>query len=131
MVRVSYNQQPYRRIIMETHGAEIHASPTDLTQAGCDMLEEHPDSPGSLGIAISEAVEDAKYSLGSVLNHVLLLRAVFSRRTHRPRALLGGDREGRRQHTGLGRRKWPGSTAPSRTYGGRERIRDVRDRCVR
>jgi tryptophan synthase beta chain len=59
MVRVSYNQQPYRRIIMETRGAEIHASPTDLTQAGCDILEEQPDSSGSLGIAISEAVEDA------------------------------------------------------------------------
>ena len=59
------------------------------------------------------------------------LRAVFSRRTGRPRELRGGDREGRRQHTGLGRRKWPGSTAPSRTDEGRERIRDARDRCVR
>ncbi len=78
MVRVSYDQKPYRRIMMETYGAEVHASPTDLTQAGRNILEEHPDSPGSLGIAISEAIEDAvknddaKYSLGSVLNHVLL-----------------------------------------------------------
>jgi tryptophan synthase beta chain len=59
MVRVSYNQKPYSHIMIETYGAEVHASPTDLTQAGCDILEEHPDSPGSLGIASSEAVEDA------------------------------------------------------------------------
>ncbi len=83
MVRVSYNQKPYRRIMMETYGAEVHASPTDLTQAGRNILDEHPDSPGSLGIAISEAVEDAvknddaKYSLGSVLNHVLLHQTVI------------------------------------------------------
>jgi tryptophan synthase beta chain len=73
MVRVSYDQKPYRRVMMET----------DLTQAGRVILEEHPDSPGSLGIAISEAVEDAvknedaKYSLGSVLNHVLLHQTVI------------------------------------------------------
>src|SRR5687767_4616830 len=83
MVRVSYDQKPYRRIMMETYGAEVHASPTDLTQAGSNILEEHPDSPGSLGIAISEAIEDAvknddaKYSLGSVLNHVLLHQTVI------------------------------------------------------
>src|ERR671917_509614 len=83
MVRVSYGQKPYRRIMMETYGAEVHASPTDLTQAGRDILAENPDSPGSLGIAISEAVEDAvmnddaKYSLGSVLNHVLLHQTVI------------------------------------------------------
>jgi tryptophan synthase beta chain len=83
MVRVSYDQKPYRRIMMETYGAEVHASPTDLTQAGRNILEEDPDSPGSLGIAISEAVEDAvghedaKYSLGSVLNHVLLHQTVI------------------------------------------------------
>jgi|SRR5215208_3725901 hypothetical protein len=59
------------------------------------------------------------------------LRAVPGGRARGPRALRGGDREGRRQHTGLGRRKWPGSTAPSRTDEGRERIRDVRVRCVR
>src|SRR3712207_3562644 len=83
MVRVSYGQKPYRRIMMETYGAEVHPSPTELTQAGRNVLEEDPDSPGSLGIAISEAVEDAathedaKYSLGSVLNHVLLHQTVI------------------------------------------------------
>jgi tryptophan synthase beta chain len=83
MVRVSHEQKPYRRILMETYGATVHASPTDLTQAGRNILEEDPASPGSLGIAISEAVEDAatnadaKYSLGSVLNHVLLHQTVI------------------------------------------------------
>ena len=83
MVRVSHEQKPYRRIMMETYGATVHASPTELTQAGRNILEEDPDSPGSLGIAISEAVEDAathgdaKYSLGSVLNHVLLHQTVI------------------------------------------------------
>ncbi|MDP9478565.1 MAG: TrpB-like pyridoxal phosphate-dependent enzyme [Actinomycetota bacterium] len=83
MVRVSYNQKPYRRIMMETYGATVHASPTDLTQAGRNILEENPDSSGSLGIAISEAVEDAvkhddaKYALGSVLNHVLMHQTVI------------------------------------------------------
>ncbi len=83
MVRVSHEQKPYRRIMMETYGATVHASPTDLTQAGRNILEEDPNSPGSLGIAISEAVEDAathgdaKYSLGSVLNHVLLHQTVI------------------------------------------------------
>ena len=83
MVRVSYDQKPYRRVMMQTYGAEVHPSPTDLTQAGRNILEEHPDSPGSLGIAISEAVEDAvgnddaRYSLGSVLNHVLLHQTVI------------------------------------------------------
>jgi tryptophan synthase beta chain len=83
MVRVSHEQKPYRRIMMETYGAMVHASPTDLTHAGRDILGEDPDSPGSLGIAISEAVEDAathddaKYALGSVLNHVLLHQTVI------------------------------------------------------
>jgi tryptophan synthase beta chain len=83
MVRVSYGQKPYRRLMMQTYGAEVHPSPTDLTRAGCNILEEDPDSPGSLGISISEAVEDAathedaKYSLGSVLNHVLLHQTVI------------------------------------------------------
>ena len=83
MVRVSHEQKPYRRIMMETYGATVHASPTDLTQAGRNILEEDPNSPGSLGIAISEAVEDAatnedaKYSLGSVLNHVLMHQTVI------------------------------------------------------
>lgn len=83
MVKVSFNQKPYRRIAMETWGAEVFASPTDKTQAGNKILEGDPDSPGSLGIAISEAVEDAathddtNYALGSVLNHVLLHQTVI------------------------------------------------------
>jgi tryptophan synthase beta chain len=82
MVKVSYQQKPYRRVLMETWGAEVFPSPTDRTNAGRQILAEDPDSPGSLGIAISEAVEDAvnhedtKYSLGSVLNHVLLHQTV-------------------------------------------------------
>jgi tryptophan synthase beta chain len=95
MVRVSHEQKPYRRIMMETYGAEVHASPTDLTQAGRHILEEDPDSPGSLGIAISEAVEDAatnhdaKYSLGSVLNHVLLHQTVIGQESLRQMELAG------------------------------------------
>jgi tryptophan synthase beta chain len=82
MVRVSYEQKPYRRSLIQTYGAEVIASPSDRTQAGRSILDQDPDSPGSLGIAISEAVEDAagrddtNYSLGSVLNHVLLHQTV-------------------------------------------------------
>ncbi|RLE80922.1 MAG: TrpB-like pyridoxal phosphate-dependent enzyme [Thermoprotei archaeon] len=82
MVRVSYYQKPYRRVLMETWGAEVIPSPSDRTRAGKSILERDPDNPGSLGIAISEAVEDAvthedtKYSLGSVLNHVLLHQTI-------------------------------------------------------
>ena len=78
MVKVSYEQKPYRRTLMQIYGAEVVPSPSNLTNAGRRILKEDPDNPGSLGIAISEAVEDAathedtKYSLGSVLNHVLL-----------------------------------------------------------
>ena len=83
MVKVSYQQKPYRRIMMETWGAQVVASPSPDTQSGKKVLEKDPDSPGSLGIAISEAVEDAatredtKYSLGSVLNHVLMHQTVI------------------------------------------------------
>jgi tryptophan synthase beta chain len=83
MVRASYDQKPYRRILMETYSAEVVPSPSPTTNYGRSVLAEHPDSPGSLGIAISEAVEDAatrddtKYSLGSVLNHVLLHQTVI------------------------------------------------------
>lgn len=84
MVKVSYEQKPYRRILMETYGAQVFASPTDRTQAGRAILAQDPNSTGSLGIAISEAVEVAaasngakKYSLGSVLNHVLLHQSVI------------------------------------------------------
>jgi tryptophan synthase beta chain len=83
MVRASYDQKPYRRILMETYGAEVVASPSLTTNYGRSVLAATPDSPGSLGMAISEAVEDAatrddtKYSLGSVLNHVLLHQTVI------------------------------------------------------
>ena len=82
MVRVSYNQKPYRRALMETYGARCIASPSMETKVGRRILAATPDSNGSLGIAISEAVEvaaqreDTKYALGSVLNHVLLHQTV-------------------------------------------------------
>jgi tryptophan synthase beta chain len=83
MVKVSYQQKPYRRALMETYGARVVASPSQETAAGRQILAEHPNSTGSLGIAISEAVEvaaqneDTKYALGSVLNHVLLHQTVI------------------------------------------------------
>jgi tryptophan synthase beta chain len=84
MVKVSYQQKPYRRILMQTYGAQVFASPTDQTNFGRALLEQDPGNPGSLGIAISEAVEVAatsggtkKYSLGSVLNHVLMHQSVI------------------------------------------------------
>ncbi len=84
MVKVSYDQKPYRRYIMETYGAQVYASPTDRTQYGRSLLAQNPNNPGSLGIAISEAVEAAatsngkkKYALGSVLNHVALHQTVI------------------------------------------------------
>jgi len=83
MVKVSYRQKPYRRSLMETYGARVVASPSQETAAGRSILAENPDSTGSLGIAISEAVEVAiqdeqtKYALGSVLNHVLLHQTVI------------------------------------------------------
>jgi len=83
MVKVSYNQKPYRRALMETYGAKCVSSPSMETASGRAILEQFPDSPGSLGIAISEAVEvaaqsdDTKYALGSVLNHVLLHQTVI------------------------------------------------------
>ena len=78
MVRVSYDQKPFRKTIMQLYDGEVHASPSEHTEVGRKVLAENPDTPGSLGIAISEAVEDAltddkvKYTLGSVLNHVIL-----------------------------------------------------------
>lgn len=82
-VRASYDAKPYRRVMMEVFGATVHPSPSTLTRAGRTILEKAPDSPGSLGIAISEAVEvaashdDTRYSLGSVLNHVLMHQTVI------------------------------------------------------
>jgi len=87
MVRVSYDQKPYRRLMMETWGAKCIASPSTETKAGRDILDQDPNSSGSLGIAISEAVEEAaqredtKYSLGSVLNHVMLHQTVIGLET--------------------------------------------------
>ncbi|NNJ12170.1 TrpB-like pyridoxal phosphate-dependent enzyme [Chloroflexales bacterium ZM16-3] len=83
MVKVSYHQKPYRRALMEVYGASVVASPSMETACGRAILAEHPDSTGSLGIAISEAVEmavqreDTKYALGSVLNHVMLHQTVI------------------------------------------------------
>lgn len=83
MVKISYNQKPYRKMLMNTWGATVHASPTNHTAAGRQILAEDPNSPGSLGIAISEAVERAasddntKYALGSVLNHVLMHQTII------------------------------------------------------
>jgi tryptophan synthase beta chain len=82
-VRASYDQKPYRKMMMETYGATVHPSPSDLTNSGRAVLAEHPDSTGSLGIAISEAVEvaagdpNARYALGSVLNHVLMHQTII------------------------------------------------------
>ena len=95
MVRVSYDQKPYRRAIIQAYGAEIFPSPSDRTAAGRRIRESSPDSPGSLGIAISEAVEDAathadtKYSLGSVLNHVLLHQTVIGLEAKKQMAMAG------------------------------------------
>lgn len=83
MVKVSYGQKPYRKVFMELFGAEVIASPSELTNAGRNVLSKDPSSPGSLGIAISEAIEiaaqrdDTNYSLGSVLNHVLLHQTII------------------------------------------------------
>ena len=97
MVRVSYNQKPYRRAMMETFGASVTASPSTETQSGRAILAEHPDSSGSLGIAISEAVEvaagdaTAKYALGSVLNHVLLHQTVIGLECLEQMAMAGAE----------------------------------------
>jgi tryptophan synthase beta chain len=96
-VRVSFDQKPYRRALMETYGARCIASPSNETDSGRAILKEHPDSPGSLGIAISEAVEVAakdpkiKYSLGSVLNHVLLHQTVIGQEAIEQLAMAGDD----------------------------------------
>ncbi|MEM4188041.1 MAG: TrpB-like pyridoxal phosphate-dependent enzyme [Candidatus Hadarchaeum sp.] len=95
MVRVSYDQKPYRRILMETWGAECVPSPSNRTEYGRRVLKEDPNSPGSLGIAISEAIEDAathedtKYSLGSVLNHVMLHQTVIGLEAKRQMEMAG------------------------------------------
>ena len=95
MVRVSYEQKPYRRLLMEAWGASCISSPSEQTGVGRAILAREPDSPGSLGIAISEAVEEAgsradtNYSLGSVLNHVMLHQTVIGLETHKQLELAG------------------------------------------
>ncbi len=96
MVKVSFNQKPYRRLMMQAWGANCVASPSEETQAGRTILGQNPDSPGSLGIAISEAIEDAvtsggdsKYSLGSVLNHVLLHQTIIGLEAKKQLSLVG------------------------------------------
>ncbi|GAA4534082.1 TrpB-like pyridoxal phosphate-dependent enzyme [Amycolatopsis samaneae] len=94
-VRASYDQKPYRKLMMETFGATVHPSPSELTASGRAILAADPRSPGSLGIAISEAVEQAaadpsaRYALGSVLNHVLLHQTVIGEEALRQFALAG------------------------------------------
>jgi tryptophan synthase beta chain len=95
MVKASYEQKPYRRVFMETMGAKVIPSPSDTTDAGQKILADHPDSTGSLGIAISEAVEiaaknpDTNYSLGSVLNHVLLHQTIVGQEAQKQMDLTG------------------------------------------
>jgi len=95
MVKISYNQKPYRRLMMETWGGNCIPSPSNQTNAGRKILEQDPESPGSLGIAISEAVEaaamddDTKYSLGSVLNHVMLHQTVIGLECQKQMAIAG------------------------------------------
>jgi len=97
MVRVSYDQKPYRRAMIETFGASVTASPSIETESGRAILSQHPDSNGSLGIAISEAVEvaakdpDTKYALGSVLNHVLLHQTIIGLETIEQMALADDE----------------------------------------
>ena len=95
MVRVSYDQKPYRRIMIRSYGAEVVPSPSPLTNQGRAVLARDPDSPGSLGIAISEAVEDAatrddtNYALGSVLNHVVLHQTIIGQEAKKQMELAG------------------------------------------
>jgi tryptophan synthase beta chain len=94
MVRVSYEQKPYRRSMMHAWGAEVFPSPSNMTESGRKILAEQPDSPGSLGLAISEAVEEAatrkdtNYSLGSVLNHVLLHQTIIGQEAKKQLAMV-------------------------------------------
>jgi tryptophan synthase beta chain len=95
MVKISYEQKPYRRSLMQTWGAEVFPSPTTMTEAGRQILAAHPDSQGSLGIAISEAVEEAasrddtNYALGSVLNHVCLHQTIVGEEAKKQMAMIG------------------------------------------
>lgn len=100
MVRISFDQKPFRKVMMQTWGGRCIASPSEETQAGRDVLSQYPDTPGSLGIAISEAIEAAvtdetgqtRYSLGSVLNHVLLHQTIIGLETQKQLAIAGEKR---------------------------------------
>ncbi len=128
-VRASYDQKPYRRIMIETFGGTVHPSPSDLTEAGRAILAQDPHSTGSLGIAISEAVEvaaqrsDTNYALGSVLNHVLLHQTVIGEEALLQLAMVGetpdllvGCTGGGSNFGGLAfpflREKWAGRMSP-------------------
>ena len=97
MVRVSFDQKPYRKLMMQTWGATVYPSPSDQTEYGRKLLKEQPDCPGSLGMAISEAIEDTvkhpgtKYSLGSVLNHVCLHQTVIGQEAIKQMELAGEE----------------------------------------
>ena len=97
MVKVSFHQKPYRRLLMQTYGATVHASPSNETEFGRKVLAADPNSTGSLGIAISEAIEDTaknpgtKYSLGSVLNHVCLHQSVIGIEAIKQMEMAGED----------------------------------------
>ncbi|HAT03469.1 MAG TPA: TrpB-like pyridoxal phosphate-dependent enzyme [Candidatus Magasanikbacteria bacterium] len=95
MVRISYDQKPYRKVIMKMYGSDVHSSPSIQTEYGRKVLQENPDTPGSLGIAISEALELAvqdektKYALGSVLNHVLLHQTIIGQEAKKQMEMAG------------------------------------------
>ncbi len=97
MVRISFDQKPYRKMMMQTWGANVYPSPSERTNAGRQILAQDPDTPGSLGIAISEAVEmaamhdDTKYSLGSVLNHVLMHQTIIGQEAIKQLEKAGAD----------------------------------------
>ncbi|MBV7295811.1 TrpB-like pyridoxal phosphate-dependent enzyme [Corynebacterium sp. TAE3-ERU12] len=94
-VRASYDSKPYRRMLMDVYGATVHPSPSDLTEAGRNILAKHPDTPGSLGMAVSEAIEvamgsdNARYALGSVLNHVMLHQTIIGQEAIRQLEMFG------------------------------------------
>ncbi|WP_257995935.1 TrpB-like pyridoxal phosphate-dependent enzyme [Corynebacterium xerosis] len=94
-VRASYDSKPYRRMLMEVYGGSVHPSPSDLTEAGRAILAKTPDTPGSLGMAVSEAIEDAvggdnsRYALGSVLNHVMLHQTIIGQEAAAQLAMFG------------------------------------------
>ena len=100
MVRISFDQKPFRKLMMNVWGGECVASPSDQTQAGRDILARYPDTPGSLGIAISEAIEEAvsdpsgttRYALGSVLNHVMLHQTIIGLEAKKQLAKIGEDK---------------------------------------